>query len=173
MLLQVVQGHQDEAVEDTQGINQPDIVVGLAQNPEAAESENVRSLLETYQVNTVIVGHTPDLGIITPRFGGSVIITDTGIAAYYGSHKDSLLVENGLKFALQDGEYIPLPVDEEGIIPYFREMLELEPENRRLAVYLENLITRNPQKKPWRPPPRPWPTEPFCQSAITCSIHSR
>jgi hypothetical protein len=147
MLLQVVQGHQDEAVEDTQGINQPDIVVGLAQNPEAAESEHVRSLLETYQVNTVIVGHTPDLGIITPRFGGSVIITDTGIAAYYGSHKDSLLVENGLKFALQDGEYIPLPVDEEGIIPYFREMLELEPENRRLAVYLENLINPPPAEE--------------------------
>jgi len=118
---------------------------GLAQNPEAAEREHVRSLLETYQVNTVIVGHTPDLGIITPRFGGSVIITDTGIAAYYGSHKGSLLVENGQKFALQNGEYVPLPVDEEGIIPYFREMLELQPDNQRLAARIERLLNPPPE----------------------------
>lgn len=118
---------------------------GLARNPEATESEHVRTLLETYQVNTVIVGHTPDLGVITPRFGGSVIITDTGISAYYGGHKASLLVENGQKFALQDGQYIPLPADAEGTIPYFREMLALEPDNRRLAAYLENLINPPPE----------------------------
>lgn len=117
---------------------------GLARNPEAMERPNVDNILSTYGVATVIVGHTPNLGVITPRFGGDVIITDTGISAYYGSHRASMLVEDGKRFALEDGVYTPLPADEEGIIPYFKTMAELEPENRRLAAYLDNLLNPPP-----------------------------
>ncbi len=113
---------------------------GLALNPEALEAAHLDSLLETYQVSKIIVGHTPNLGIITPRFGGQVIITDTGISSYYGGHKASLLMEDGLFFALQEGEYIPLPADDEGVIPYFKTMSAKIPQNQRLTNHLEWLI---------------------------------
>lgn len=113
---------------------------GLARNPEASEQVNVDNILSTYGVDTIVVGHTPNLGVITPRFGGAVIITDTGISAYYGSHRASMLVEDGKRFALEDGVYTPLPADDEGIIPYFQAMAKLEPDNQRLARYLDNLL---------------------------------
>jgi len=113
---------------------------GLALNPESLEVAHLDALLESYQVSKIIVGHTPNLGVITPRFGGQVIITDTGISTYYGGHKASLLMEDGLFFALQEGEYIPLPVDEEGVIPYFKTMSARNPLNQRLASHLEWLI---------------------------------
>lgn len=113
---------------------------GLALNPEAMEAPHLQSLLDTFQVKTVIVGHTPDLGVITPRFGGRVIVADTGISAYYGGHRASVLIEDGLKFALQAGEYTPLPFDEEGVIPYFQEMALLDPGNVRLAAHLDRLL---------------------------------
>lgn len=113
---------------------------GLALNPEETEAPHLDAVLEAYGVSKVIVGHTPNLGVITPRFGGQVIITDTGISSYYGGHKASLLVEDGLFFALQEGEYIPLPADEEGVIPYFKTMIEKDPLNQRLANHLEWLL---------------------------------
>ncbi len=113
---------------------------GLATNPETSESEHVRNLLDTYKVKTVIVGHTPNLGIITPRFGGSVIITDTGISAYYGGQLASMLVENGERFALQDGEKISLPNVGENLIPYFQAMAQRQPDNQRLEQWLADLI---------------------------------
>jgi len=113
---------------------------GLAMNSQSDEAPHLANLLDTYKVATVVVGHTPNLGIITPRFGGQVVITDTGISAYYGSYKASMLIEDGKLFALQEGEYIPLPADDEGIIPYFQSQLNLTPENERLKAHLENLL---------------------------------
>lgn len=121
---------------------------GLASNPETTESPHVQSLLETYGVNHVIVGHTPDLGVITPRFGGIVVVTDTGISAYYGSHKGSMLVEKGIHYALQNGEQIPLPTSDEEMIPYFQTISELQPENARVRAHLENLINPPAEELP-------------------------
>jgi hypothetical protein len=113
---------------------------GLATNTQSDEAPHVANLLDTYKVETVVVGHTPNLGIITPRFGGQVVITDTGISAYYGSHKASMLIEDGKLFALQEGERIPLPANDAGMIPYFQSQLDLTPENQRLKDHLENLL---------------------------------
>lgn len=113
---------------------------GLASNPEVTEKPHLLNLLDTYRINKVIIGHTPDLGIITPRFGGSVVVTDTGMASYYGSHKASMVINKDGSFALQSGELIPLPQNEEEMIPYFQAMAELLPENQRLKNHLELLI---------------------------------
>lgn len=128
--------------EDLLGDNQegPLWYRGLATNPEAQEYPHVQALLETFGVNHVIMGHTPDLGVITPRFGGIVVVTDTGISAYYGSHKASMLVENDTHYALQNGEQVPLPTSDEEMIAYFQTISELQPENARVRAHLENLI---------------------------------
>ena len=88
----------------------------------------------------MVVGHMPNLGIITPSFGGQVVITDTGISTYYGSYKASMLIEDGKLFAFQEGAYIPLPANDEGMIHYFQSQLDLAPENDRLKAHLENLL---------------------------------
>lgn len=113
---------------------------GLAMNPEPAEAAHVQALLEAYGVNAIVVGHTPDLGVITPRFGGQVIIADTGISAYYGAHKASMVVQDGQRFALQQGEMLPLPADSDATISYLRQLLDLGAGSERLPRYLENLI---------------------------------
>jgi len=113
---------------------------GLAMNSQSDEAPHLANLLDTYKVETVVVGHTPNLGIITPRFGGQVVITDTGISTYYGSYKASMLIADGKLFAFQEGEYIPLPANDEGMIPYFQTQLNLTPENQRLKAHLENLL---------------------------------
>lgn len=115
---------------------------GFAMNAEATEAPHLEALLETYEVNTVIVGHTPNLGVITPRFDGRVIITDTGMSDYYGGHKASLLVDNGQKFALHDTIYSLIPSDAAGIMSYFEDIQRLMPDNQRLAQHVENL--KNP-----------------------------
>jgi len=117
---------------------------GLASNPEVSEKPHLENLLTTYSINKVIVGHTPDLGVITPRFGGSVVVTDTGMASYYGGHKASMVVNREGSFALQSGELIPLPQSEEEMIPYFQAMVALLPENQRLKNHLELLINPLP-----------------------------
>ena len=116
---------------------------GLAMNPEATEGAHVQSLLDTYKVNHIIVGHTPELGVITPRFGGKVIITDTGMSAYYGAHKASVLFENGELLAIQDGEKIALPQNDADIIPYFQAVAELKPDHQPLINHIYSL--QNPE----------------------------
>jgi uncharacterized short protein YbdD (DUF466 family) len=120
---------------------------GLAMNAETTESAHVEALLSTYGVKHVIVGHTPELGVITPRFGGKVIITDTGMSAYYGTHKASMLVENGEAFALQDGEKIALPITDDEIIPYFQTLVELKPDHQPLLNHIQKLLNPEPIQK--------------------------
>ena len=120
---------------------------GLAMNSETTESAHVEALLSTYGVKHVIVGHTPELGVITPRFGGKVIITDTGMSAYYGTHKASMLVENGEAFALQDGEKIALPITDDEIIPYFQTLVELKPDHQPLLNHIPKLLNPEPIQK--------------------------
>ena len=120
---------------------------GLAMNSETTESAHVEALLSTYGVKHVIVGHTPELGVITPRFGGKVIITDTGMSAYYGTHKASMLVENGEAFALQDGEKIALPITDDEIIPYFQTLVELKPDHQPLLNHIQKLLNPEPIQK--------------------------
>ena len=120
---------------------------GLAMNSETTESAHVEALLSTYGVKHVIVGHTPELGVITPRFGGKVIITDTGMSAYYGTHKASMLVENGEAFALQDGEKIALTITDDEIIPYFQTLVELKPDHQPLLNHIQKLLNPEPIQK--------------------------
>ena len=83
---------------------------GLAQNDEALEQGHVDALLEFYDVDHIVLGHTPGTGVILPRFEGAVLIIDAGMSAYYGSHGASLLAEGDALYAVQDGEQVPIPV---------------------------------------------------------------
>ena len=115
---------------------------GLARGDELAESPALEAVLTHYGASRVVLGHTPDLNVVTPRFGGQVVIIDTGMSAYYGGHRASLLMENGVITARHGKTQQPVPNQAEGVIPYFSRLAALLPENSRLAAHLETLQTK-------------------------------
>ena len=115
---------------------------GLARGDEQIEGPALEEVLTHYGASRVVLGHTPDLNVITPRFGGQVVIIDTGMSAYYGGHRASLLMENGVVTARHGKTQQQVPNHAEEVIPYFRSLVALLPENPRLAAHLETLQTK-------------------------------
>jgi hypothetical protein len=74
-----------------------------------------------------------------PRFGGKVLVIDSGISSYYGGHLASLVIENGEIFTIQQGERLAIPTDEAGLVPYFEAVLALEGELEPLQRHLQTL----------------------------------
>ncbi len=121
---------------------------GLAQNDEAAEQANLDAVLEFYDVDRIVLGHTPSLSTILPRFDGKVILIDTGISEYYGGQLGSLLIENNELIALQRGETFKIPTGEEPLLPYFKAILEVESKSSSLQQIILNLETPPGQSTP-------------------------
>ena len=112
---------------------------GLARGDEATERPALNSVLAHFDAEMIVLGHTPDLNAITPRFGGRVVIIDTGISAHYGGHLASLLIEDGTATALHGEHRLALPTNTSEILPYFEALAAEMPENPRLAAHIEAL----------------------------------
>lgn len=112
---------------------------GLARGDEAAERPALDSVLAHFDAEMIVLGHTPDLNAITPRFGGQVVIIDTGISAYYGGHLASLLIEGGTATAIHGEHRLALPTNTAEILPYFEALATQMPENPRLEAHIEVL----------------------------------
>ncbi|MFT6092326.1 MAG: hypothetical protein ACJA2Q_000209 [Pseudohongiellaceae bacterium] len=111
---------------------------GLASNDEELEAPHVDAVLADFDVDRIVIGHTPGLGTIVPRFGGKVLIIDAGIAKYYGSHLASLRIEEDNYFTVQNGEKVLLPSNNSQMLAYFERMAQEEP-TRALLNHLEGL----------------------------------
>ncbi len=102
---------------------------GLAQNDEAAELPHVDAVLAFYDVDRIVIGHTPGLGTIVPRFNGKVIIVDSGMSEYYGGYSASLEIlaaENGARVnTIQAGQRISIASGEGSQLNYFEEVAGL------------------------------------------------
>ncbi|MEQ8313427.1 MAG: metallophosphoesterase [Gammaproteobacteria bacterium] len=105
---------------------------GLAQGSAAEELAHVEAVLAFYEVDRIIIGHTPGLGTIVPRFGGKVLIIDSGMSDYYGGYAASLEIlqtEDGSEInTLQAGERTAIPPGEEAVLDYFEHMATLLPD---------------------------------------------
>jgi len=95
--------------------------------------------LETFDVDRIVVGHTPMLGTIVPRFEGKVLVIDTGISEYYGAQLGSLLIEGDNVIAVQRGEQLEIPEGKEDLLPFFKSVLELEPDSSQLRMKVNSL----------------------------------
>ncbi|MCG8412931.1 MAG: metallophosphoesterase [Pseudomonadales bacterium] len=99
---------------------------GLAQNPVYAEMAHVDALLAAYDVDRIVIGHTPGAGTIVPRFDSKVLLIDTGMSAYYGGYMASLeITEVGGETRLnarQLEQRIRLPVSDIDTVEYLRQM---------------------------------------------------
>jgi hypothetical protein len=116
---------------------------GLAQEQEAAIfSQTLDNILDRYGAKRIVVGHSPTGGVIWPRFDQRVVVNDTGIAAYYGSHKGVLeLTANGATTIYGD-QRIPLPVKNSGREDYLRAVIEADDNNAQLKSRLARMLAR-------------------------------
>ena len=76
---------------------------GLAQEPEAAFAPTLESILKRMGARAIVVGHTPAVGRITPRFGGRVVQIDSGMldgTFFPGGAPSALVIEGGTMTAV-------------------------------------------------------------------------
>ena len=76
---------------------------GLAQEPEAAFTPTLESILKRMGARAIVVGHTPAVGRITPRFGGRVVQIDSGMldgTFFPGGAPSALVIEGGTMTAV-------------------------------------------------------------------------
>lgn len=121
---------------------------GLASNDEEVEYPHLELVLLSFGVDHIVIGHTPGLGTIVPRFGGKVLVIDTGISDYYGAHLASLLIENNQFVNIQQQESLIIPMEEADQIPYYQQVLSLEPETAPLERLIFRLQNPEPEAEP-------------------------
>jgi Calcineurin-like phosphoesterase len=99
---------------------------GLAQDPEPKVAELVASILKSFGVSHIVIGHTPTLGAVTPRFEGKVIMIDVGLSKSYYESPACLIIEDGKFFAMHRGTKVPIP---EGVdaAAYLKQVAEIDP----------------------------------------------
>lgn len=117
---------------------------GLVQNPEETELPALESMLDYYQAEHIVVGHTPTEGMVNTRLDGKVVMIDVGLAEHYNHGLAALLVEGGELFALHRGVRLALPTTESERIKYYREIAEIEPDPESINQVLNALIESSP-----------------------------
>jgi hypothetical protein len=87
---------------------------GLAMEPESAFSASVDAILASVNARGMVVGHTsPANGRITPRFGGRIVLIDTGMLGgkfFPGGRPSALEILGGAFTAIYPGERVEVPV---------------------------------------------------------------
>jgi hypothetical protein len=114
---------------------------GLAQEDETdVFSQTLDNILARYGAKRIVVGHTPTGGVVWPRFDQRVVVNDTGIAAYYGSHKGVLELTAGGATTIYGDKRIPLPTDSDDRIDYLRAVIEADSNNALLKSRLAKML---------------------------------
>lgn len=113
---------------------------GLAMGEETSVvAEEVEALLARYDVDRIVLGHTPGYGTVVPRYQAQVLVADSGLAQHYGGHLASLLIEDGKAYTIQRGEQVVLPITEAGLLDYYRAINEIEPDVNNLLYRIKQL----------------------------------
>jgi hypothetical protein len=100
----------------------------LAQGDEQTLSEHVSAVLKHFGVKRVVIGHTPTLTTVMPRFSGAVIMADVGLSKYYGGPPACVIIEQGKPYALHRGKRLEIPADSgKGLLEYLKAAASLDP----------------------------------------------
>lgn len=111
--------NMENAIDD---LNGPLWYRGLAVNSPEEELEPLKSMLEFYDADTIVIAHTPTAGQIIPRMGRRVIQADVGLSRYYSGGRAALVIENGEYYALHQGIRVSIPADDKGVKPYLAKL---------------------------------------------------
>ena len=103
-------------------------------------SQTLDNILKRYGAKRIVVGHTPTGGAVWPRFDQRIVVNDTGIAAYYGSHKGVLELTSEGAVAIYGDKRIPLPTKNEGREEYLRAVIEADSNNGLLKKQLATML---------------------------------
>ncbi len=114
--------------------------------PEALD-ETVDAILAHHEINHIVVGHTPTNGVIWPRYGGKVLMIDTGIASSYGGYIAYLEITPEGLFAGYPNGTLKLPSGDQETIAYLEKVIGLAPGNPYLQERLE-LLRQPPVPEP-------------------------
>jgi hypothetical protein len=114
---------------------------GLAQESEAALQAHVEHVLKAFGVKRVVIGHTPQPGVVMPRFGGQVLLIDIGLSAAYGGNFACLILEQGKAYAFHRGQKLELPAssDKEQVLAYLEKAAALDPSPSPAAPLIQAL----------------------------------
>ena len=112
---------------------------GLSGVAPRAHPDTVQAILERYDADHIVVGHTPTGGVIWPRYQGRVIQIDTGIASYYGGHVGYLEITPDASFAGYRAGKVRLPSSTEGLDAYVADVAALHSDDEDLAERLAEL----------------------------------
>ncbi|MBT8048163.1 MAG: protein-tyrosine-phosphatase [Xanthomonadales bacterium] len=113
---------------------------GLSGVEPVAPVETVDAVLNWHKASHIMVGHTPTSGVIWPRYGGKVVMIDTGIARAYGGNVAYLEITPKGLFAGYPKGKLPLPTGETNVVPYLEKVIAMDPENSYLQQRLEKLL---------------------------------
>jgi len=102
--------------------------------------QTLDNILKRYGARRIVVGHTPTGGAVWPRFDQRIVVNDTGIAAYYGSHKGVLELTAEGAVAIYGDKRIPLPTNNEGREDYLRAVIEADANNGLLKKQLQLML---------------------------------
>ncbi|GAB5413647.1 MAG: hypothetical protein Cons2KO_12500 [Congregibacter sp.] len=127
---------------------------GLAQPDNAEEALHLEALLEHFDAQRLVIGHTPGMGTIVPRYDARVLIIDSGLSGHYGGYKASLLVESGELFTRQGGELVPIPGSQDALLPYYKKIAALQPGINNLEATIQRL-ENPPREEPAEDEPLP------------------
>ncbi|WOJ92206.1 metallophosphoesterase [Congregibacter variabilis] len=113
---------------------------GLAMGDETQDvAEQLETLLQRFDVDRIVVGHTPGYGTVVPRYDARVIAADSGLAQHYGGHLASVLIEDGKVYTVQRGQRVPQPSSDTGLLDYYRAINEIEPDVNNLLYRIKQL----------------------------------
>jgi hypothetical protein len=113
---------------------------GLASNNEAAEEAHLEAVLKNFEAKRIVIGHTPTVGTVIPRFGGLVLMIDVGLSAAYGGRQACLVVEGGEFYTLHRGEKLPLPSGSGAeLVAYLQKSAALDPQPSPILPLIESL----------------------------------
>ena len=102
-------------------------------------SQTLDNILKRYGAKRIVVGHTPTGGAVWPRFDQRVVVNDTGIADYYGSHKGVLELTAEGAVAIYGDKRIPLPENNAGREAYLRAVIAVDANNGQLKNRLKQM----------------------------------
>ena len=114
---------------------------GLAQGDQTELTPHLDTLLARLGAKRIVMGHTPTIGTVFPRFGGKALLIDVGLSETYGGRMACLVIENGVPYTLHRSKRIDLPADGsvEELYGYLSAAAALDPDPSPLASTLEGL----------------------------------
>ncbi len=113
---------------------------GWAELPETPENEALLDkVLSKLGAQRMVVGHTPLVNTVLPRFNGKVIVADVGLSDYYGGANAALELVGNRAYALINGQRVPLPTNSADVMDYLDTAAQMVADNRKIREYQQSL----------------------------------